>query len=106
MYISEAHPDDEWQMDDNRREGVVFTQPKSFGERRALARVLVEKLDYRLPLAVDDLDGRAERAFAAWPERLYVLAPGGRVAYKGEMGPFGFHPDEAERALTELLSPR
>lgn len=93
-------------MDSNRQEGLVFTQPKSFDERRALARVLVEKLDYRLPLAIDDLDGRAEKVFAAWPERLYVLAPGGRVAYKGDMGPFGFHPDEAERALVEVLSAR
>lgn len=93
-------------MDSNRQEGLVFTQPKSFDERRALARVLVEKLDYRLPLAIDDLDGRAEKVFAAWPERLYVLAPGGRVAYKGGMGPFGFHPDEAERALVEVLSAR
>lgn len=93
-------------MDSNRQEGLVFTQPKSFDERRALARVLVEKLDYRLPLAIDDLDGRAEKVFAAWPERLYVLAPGGRVAYKGDMGPFGFHPDEAEQALVEVLSAR
>ena len=91
-------------MDDNRQAGLVFTQPKSFAERRSLARVLVEKLDYRLPLALDDMEGRAEKAFAAWPERLYVLAPGGRVAYKGEMGPFGFDPDEAEHALVGLLS--
>jgi hypothetical protein len=102
VYITEAHPGDEWQMDSNVKENLVFDQPKTFEERKALAKVLVERLKYRLPLAVDTLDNRAEKAFAAWPERIYILGAGGRVLYKGEMGPFGFHPEEAEKALLAL----
>jgi hypothetical protein len=90
-------------MASNREEKLVFNQPKLFDERRGLARVLVERLQYRLPLAIDGMDNAADRAFAAWPERIYVIAPGGRVAYKGEMGPFGFHPEEAEKALAALV---
>jgi hypothetical protein len=90
-------------MDSNREDKVVFKQPKLFDERRALARVLVERLKYPLPLAIDGMDNRADQVFAGWPERIYILGPGGAVLYKGEMGPFGFHPDEAEKALVKLL---
>jgi len=103
VYIAEAHPEDEWQMDSNKKEQLVFNQPKVFEERRELAKVLVDRLGYRVPLAIDSLDNRADKSFAAWPERIYVLAPGGRVAYKGGMGPFGFEPDEAETALAKVI---
>jgi hypothetical protein len=102
VYISEAHPDDEWQMDSNVDEKLVFKQPKTFEQRKELARVLVDRLQYRMPLAVDPIDNRADQVFAAWPERIYILEAGGRVLYKGGMGPFGFHPDEAEKVLATL----
>jgi hypothetical protein len=89
-------------MDSNRQEKLVFNQPVSFEQRKDLARVLVDRLKYRMPLAIDDMDGRAEKAFAAWPERIYILERGGRVLYKGGMGPFGFHPEEAEEYLARL----
>ena len=90
-------------MDSNVQERIVFDQPKSFAERQAAAKVLVERLGYSLPLAIDPIEAPAETAFAAWPERLYIVERGGRIAYKGEMGPFGFHPEEAEAALAKLL---
>lgn len=105
MYIAEAHPDDEWQMDSNREEKMVFNQPKTFDARRELAGVLVDKLKYRVPLAVDTMDNQADQLFAAWPERIYVLDAGGRVTYKGGMGPFGFKPEEAEKVLAALPPP-
>jgi hypothetical protein len=63
----------------------------------------VDRLKYRLPVAIDAMDNRADAAFAAWPERIYILGAGGRVLYKGGMGPFGFHPDEAGKKLSEVL---
>jgi Iodothyronine deiodinase len=102
VYIAEAHPDDEWQMDSNREDKVVLNQPRSPDERRAAAAILVDRLAYRMPVALDSLDNRADRAFAAWPERIYILGQGGRVLYKGGMGPFGFDPGEAEKALASL----
>ena len=106
VYISEAHPDDEWRMDSNREESFVFNQPRVFDERKALAKVLVDRLKYRLPVAIDTMDNRTENAFAAWPERIYILGAGGKVLYKGGMGPFGFHPDEAEKALATIVPAR
>jgi len=92
-------------MESNREEKLVFKQPQTLEERRKLARVLVDRMKCRLPIAVDPMDGRAEKAFAAWPERIYILGGGGRVLYKGGMGPFEFKPEEAEAKLKGILAP-
>jgi iodothyronine deiodinase-like protein len=91
-------------MDSNRDEKFVFKQPRLFEERRELVKILVDRLKYRIPVAIDAMDRRTENAFAAWPERIYILGSGGKVLYKGKVGPFGFHPEEAEKALAGLLS--
>jgi Iodothyronine deiodinase len=49
------------------------------------------------------MDARADKAYAAWPERIYVLGVGGRIEYKAEPGPFGFKPDDAEKSLKRLV---
>lgn len=41
-------------------------------------------------------------AYAAWPERLYLVDLGGRVAYAGGRGPFGFKPAQLKRAIDVL----
>jgi iodothyronine deiodinase-like protein len=91
-------------MESNVKEQVVFKQPKTFDERRQAAAILVDRLKYRAPLALDGIEGVAERAYGAWPERIYIIGTDGKVFYKGGMGPFDFHPDEAEKKLAELLS--
>jgi hypothetical protein len=91
-------------MQSNRKDGIVIDQPRSFDERREAARILVERLKFDLPVALDSMNNKAEAAYAAWPERLYVVAAGGRIVYRGELGPFGFDPSEMERALAAHLS--
>jgi hypothetical protein len=91
-------------MESNRKQEFVFDQPRSFEERRKLAKILPERLKYRLPLAIDPMDARAEKAYAAWPERIYIVDTDGRVQYKAEPGPFGFKPEEAEESLKRLLA--
>ena len=106
IYISEAHPNDEWQMDSNRKDNMVFNQPRTFAERCTAARLLPDRLHYRIPVAVDPIEAPAEKAFAAWPERIYIMDVGGRVVYKAEPGPFGFKPEDADKKLKELLATR
>jgi hypothetical protein len=91
-------------MESNRRDDVVINQPRAFAERREAARILVERLKYDLPVAIDSMDNKAEAAYAAWPERLYVVAVGGKIVYRGGLGPFGFHPEEMEKALAGHLA--
>ena len=90
-------------MESNRKDAFVYRQPQSMEERRTLAKLLPERLQYRLRVALDPIEGPAERAYAAWPERIYVIGTGGRIEYKAEPGPFGFKPDEAEQALSRLV---
>ena len=91
-------------MESNRKDNFVFKQPRADEERRTLARLLPDRLKYKLPVSLDPIDGRADKAFAAWPERIYVIGVGGRIEYKGEPGPFGFKPEEAEKQLKRLLA--
>ena len=91
-------------MESNVKEQVVFKQPKTFDERKKAAAILVDRLKYRAPLALDDIGGAAEKAYGAWPERIYIIGRDGTVRYRGGLGPFGFHTDEAEKALGSLLS--
>jgi hypothetical protein len=90
-------------MKSNRKDKFVFNQPQSMEERRTLAKLLPERLKFRIPVALDPIDGPADRAYAAWPERIYIMNAGGRIEYKAEPGPFGFKPDEAEKSLIRLL---
>jgi hypothetical protein len=92
-------------MDSNVEEKLVFRQPRSMEERKKLAAILVDRLGYRMPLAIDGIDNAADKAYAAWPERLYVIAQGGTILYKGLVGPFGFHPEQAEKELARLPAP-
>jgi hypothetical protein len=102
VYIREAHPTDEWQMDSNEDEGVCYAQPRTFEQRLAIARDFVKRNDYAIPMLVDDMQNSADELYAGWPERLYVIDPSGVIAYKGELGPFGFHPEEVDAWLAAL----
>jgi hypothetical protein len=98
IYIKEAHPDDEWQMQPNLDEEVCYLQPKNEGQRVAIANDFARRFQYPLPLAVDPMDDAANRAYAAWPERLYIIE-GGRIVYKGGNGPFNYKPEEVRAWL-------
>lgn len=99
VYVMEAHTQDEWQMDSNEEQGICYMQPKTLDERVAIANDFVKHSTYEIPLYVDGIENRADDLYAAWPERLYVIDETGKVAYKGETGPFGYKPDEVESWL-------
>ena len=105
VYIKEAHPDDEWQMESNEESGVIYSQPKSTEERRELARAFIEQMDVQTETLLDDIDNTAMACYAAWPERLYIIGTDGRIIYKGGMGPFYFDPDEVEEILLKEFAP-
>lgn len=99
IYIKEAHPTDEWSLEANDGDGVCYRQPKDLAGRLAIARDFVRRFAYKIPLLVDDMDNRACQIYGGWPERLYVIDEAGTIAYKGQSGPFGFHPEEVEAWL-------
>ncbi len=99
VYIREAHPTDEWQMDANEKEGVCYPQPRSTDRRIAIANDFAQRFHYDVPLLVDPIENPADALYAGWPERLYIVDAEGVIVYKGALGPGGFHPEEVERWL-------
>ncbi len=104
IYIEEAHPTDGWEMPSNLKEGILIATARTFAERDEDARVCVVKLGIKIPALVDDMQDTTERAYTGWPDRLYVIARDGRVAYKSPAGPFGFHPEAMAKALPAAAS--
>ena len=99
VYIQEAHPADEWPMPDNVEAGIVVNQPRTLEERRVIARRCCDSLKLTIPCAVDTPDNAVDNAYAAWPERIFIIDPAGRIVYAGKQGPWGFKPAEVERWL-------
>jgi len=104
IYVKEAHPQDEWQMASNEKEGVCYMQPRTLADRVAIANDFVKKFDYRIPVVVDPIENPANEVYAGWPERFYVIDTDGSIAYKGKPGPFGYHPEEVEEWLKKRFA--
>lgn len=102
VYIEEAHPTDGWEMPSNFKEGVLIATAKTFLQRDEAAKTCVVKLGIHIPALVDDMQDTTERAYTAWPDRLYVVDREGRVAYKSKAGPFGFDPKAMAASLRSL----
>lgn len=90
-------------MESNRRDGVLLPDPRDLAERRAVAATCAARLGLSVPVLVDGMENRVGRAYNGWPERLYVVGTDGRVAYMGEKGPYGFHPEELRAFLEKTL---
>jgi type I thyroxine 5'-deiodinase len=89
-------------MQSNVKDNVLFATPKTMAERETIAGSCVRKLGIKFPAVVDNIDNRTEQAYTGWPDRLYLIDRNGRVVYKSKAGPFGFHPDDLERAIKNL----
>jgi type I thyroxine 5'-deiodinase len=87
----------------NEKEGIKVNQPKTYEDRVKVAGECMKDLELSIPFLVDDMQNTAQKAYAGWPDRLYVIDKEGKVAYKGGPGPGGFKPAEAEEALRKLL---
>lgn len=110
IYIKEAHPSDGArpkakegkQLAINIKQGIKVKQPKTFEARKEVAQTCSTKLDIKFPILVDDLDNKTCTAYSAFPDRLYILAPNGTIAYKSAPGPKGFKVQEIATELDKL----
>jgi hypothetical protein len=101
IYVREAHPTDEWQMKSNVKEDVCYAQPKTLEQRVAIANDFVKRFKYPTEFGIDDMSNAANDAYAAWPERIYIVDETGHIVYRGGMGPFYYHPEEARDWLAK-----
>lgn len=103
MYMKEAHPDDGRKTPKNEKDGIAFHQPKTEAERATVATECKTKLALSLPFVLDGLDNKVGEAYAAWPDRLYIVGKDGKIYFKGDPGPKGFKVSEMAGKLEELL---
>ena len=61
-------------------------------------------LKLTIPVLVDDMTDTVATAYGAWPDRMFILSPDGKVVFAGARGPAGFKVDEMEQALEKLLA--
>ncbi len=89
LYIREAHP-----LGGKRRTPAEFqiTDPKTLAERQKVAEDFARKVKLSVPILVDTIDDQVERAYAGWPDRIYVIDKEGKIVHKGGPGPGGFAP--------------
>jgi hypothetical protein len=99
VYIREAHPQDEWQMKSNVDESICYPQPQTLVQRVAIANDFIQRFHFPLPISVDDMKETADLAYGAWPERIYIIDESGVIVYRGGLGPFDYHPEEARAWL-------
>ncbi len=99
MYVREAHPTDEWQMKSNVKDEVCYAQPKTLEQRVAIAKDFTSRFKFPLLFGIDDMSNAADSAYAAWPERLYIVDETGHIAYRGGIGPFHYKPAEVREWL-------
>jgi hypothetical protein len=103
VYIREAHAID---SPSPNYQGPLLEDPIDIDERSKAATTCVADLNLPIPAIVDGLDDAVNRAYAGWPDRLYLIGTDGRLTYAGGRGPMGFAPDELEEAIRAELAKR
>jgi hypothetical protein len=114
IYIREAHPKDGWWLGRRLTRKLVETyspkvsmeyyDPQTIEERRVVAGDCQTALQYGIHTYVDEMDDRVNKAYAAWPTRLYLIGLDGKIVYAGKMGPYHLKPKELKEAIDNYLA--
>ena len=91
-------------MPNNLDDDVVFYQPKTLEQRAHVAEACMLRLELAIPTLLDNMDNSTDRAYAAHPERLYVIDGDGTVTFQCGPGPFGFDVAGWENAIEVLVT--
>jgi tetratricopeptide (TPR) repeat protein len=102
VYIREAHSTEQWQSTVNERENVQLAPVSSAGQKQEYAMLCQRKLHLRFPAVVDGLDDAAEKAYQAWPSRVYVLSADGHVQYSSALTEEDFDRNALEAAIRSV----
>jgi len=104
IYIAEAHPAERGHFRVGGEGGNYdIDTHANIADRLNAATTLKEEAGEALKgckILVDPMDDRADIAYAALPERLYVVRDG-QVVYQGGLGPFDYKISEVEAFLAK-----
>ena len=104
IYIREAHATNNWQSTENQRQGISLAPAKNMAEKRGHAVMCTRKLHLPFPALVDGIDGRVEKAYAAWPSHVFVIGKNGRILFTSGLSRQDFHPRSMEAVLQSTLA--
>ena len=79
VYTRESHPVGEWEVERNKHARVLVEQPKSFEERKALARQAKQALKLTIPIAVDTMDDKVATDYAGFTTSAVVVGRDGMI---------------------------
>jgi peroxiredoxin len=103
IYVQEAHATDGWPDDSNTKDKILYANARTAEDRVKAGSACAAGLKIPFPMLVDGMGNEVERAYRAWPIRVYVIDANGNVAFKTRPGPFGFKKDVVEAALKSHL---
>lgn len=104
VYIREAHPHDGWRVPNNLIENIIYDEPKTDDERTEVASACQIALDMQMPMLIDRIDNDADKKYVGLPMRMFLVDAGGKIAFAGKKGPFGWDDVAFEQTLLELIS--
>ena len=105
VYIREAHALDSRSPLGGGNHPIV-EDPITLDERNEVAKACMTKMALEpMPALVDNMDDAVSEAYAAHPDRIYLVGRDGQIVMHGGRGPSGFLPDELEEAILKELGP-
>jgi len=104
IYIREAHSTTDWQSTRNQREGITLKPATNMSESQDHATMCVRKLHIKFPTLLDSMSGAAEKAYAAWPSRAYLVDGRGKILFSTGLGEQDFHPADFEAELQKVTA--
>ena len=93
-------------LDENREAEIAVEDPVTADARAEVAAACAVRVNLKMPMVVDGVDDAVASVYGGWPDRLYLIAADGRIAYQGGEGPFGFLPEELAEAIGRELDGR
>jgi len=91
-------------LDENRDAEIAVEDPRTSEARAEVAATCAARLRLKMPMVVDDIGNAVASVYGGWPDRLYLIAADGRIAYQGGEGPFGFLPEELAEVIARELA--
>jgi type I thyroxine 5'-deiodinase len=107
IYIVEAHPKDEWALNDGMDEAsACIMQPRNLQQRLKAAQDFASRYDYPIDrMVIDNMQNTVAQAYGAEPERLFCVI-NGKMAYAGGQGPYHYDVHELREFVTSWLRER
>jgi type I thyroxine 5'-deiodinase len=75
-------------------------------QKNGYALMCQRKLHLRFPAVVDGLDDGAEKAYVAWPSRVYVIGADGKVRYSSALDEENFDAKTLEAKIRMVAARR